>query len=104
MSIRTTAKGFKLSDKAKELIEQKFAKIKEMTENLISCDIVASKEHDAIIVHLSLHVDQNTINLREEQENIYKSLELIFDRLARQLRKHKNKSKKVGKEKITDHI
>ncbi len=79
-----------IEDNARASIQEVFEKF---SQNPTSCNVTFSANSKFQSVHISAHLaDGHQIELEQGEEDMYKSIELISDKLSRHLDKHKNKA------------
>mgnify|MGYP000427207079 CR=1 FL=1 len=104
MNLTITARHFKAKESLKDLIAEKMNKLTRFYDHIIDCEVVMHEEHGTQIAEVKLHLNNKVIVLTEKSENMYKSIELITDRLQRQLRRQKEKRKRGLHNRMMDRI
>lgn len=104
MNLTITARHFKAKQSLKELIHEKIEKLTRFQDDIIDCEVIMSEEHDTHIAEVKLKLNQKVIVVTEESENMYKSIELISDRLERQLRRQREKKRDFRHKRMADQI
>jgi putative sigma-54 modulation protein len=104
MNLTITARHFKAKDSLKEMIHEKMEKLNNYHDKILDCEVILSEENDSKIAEVKVHLNHKLIVLTEKSENMYKSIELISDRLTRQLIKQKGKRKSFNHRKIMENI
>jgi putative sigma-54 modulation protein len=104
MNLTITARHFKAKDSLKELIHEKIEKLTRFQDDIIDCEVIMSEEHESHIAEIKLHLNHKVIVVTEKSENMYKSIELISDRLERQLRRQREKKRDFRHNRIADQI
>ena len=104
MNLTITARHFKAQQSLKDLITEKMEKLQRMYDGVLTCEVILSEEHGEHVAEVKLHTSQKLIVVTETSENMYKSIELITDRLKRQLRRYKEKKNGFEHRKMRDQI
>ena len=79
-----------LENNAQTTFQEIFEKF---SQSPTSCHVTFSANSKFQSVHISAHLsDGHQIELEQGEEDMYKSIELISDKLSRDLEKHKNKA------------
>jgi putative sigma-54 modulation protein len=85
MKIAFTFRNFESSDSLKSYASDKVAKLQKYLHAPLSATLTFSVERHLHCVDLLLHVDGETYLAREEREDMYASIDLVVDKLRRQL-------------------
>jgi len=95
MKINITALNFELTDTLKKNIEERFDRhLKAFTDNITNLYLTLSTNKLVKIAEAKAHVPGNTIFAKAEtEENMLAAINTLLDKLARQLKKHKEKNK-----------
>jgi len=93
MRINFTARHFKAPEKLKEFSEKKVSKLKKYYDSIIECDIILSYEKTTQVAEISIRVYSQTLCVVEKSDDIFKSIDVAVDKLERQLKKYKGKSR-----------
>jgi len=104
MKLQITGKNVTIDTQTRELINAKFTKAEHYAPTLVNMNIILEEEHASKIIHLTAHIDKADIHLKEEHDHFPKAIELIFERLNRQLKKHKHKQQHYTHDTIANHI
>ncbi|MBQ6860884.1 MAG: ribosome-associated translation inhibitor RaiA [Clostridia bacterium] len=101
MNIKVVGKNIEITDAIREYIEKRFEKFEKFeldnTEITVSCGV----EREEQIVEVQI----NNIRIEERNNDLYASIDLAIDRVARQLRKDKEKKlDKTRSESLKDKI
>lgn len=91
MELTTTARHFKASPGLIEHIEARMRKIKRYFENIITVDVIMSKEKTRNIAEVNLRVQGHVFTALEESENMYVSIDRCEKDLERQIKKYRGK-------------
>ena len=104
MNVTITARHFKAKDTLKKRIVNKIEKLKTYYDDIISCDVVLFQEKDDEVAEVKLKLHHDSIVLKEQSDNYFKSIELIYDRLSEKLRRLKGKRNSFSHTKIVNEI
>jgi putative sigma-54 modulation protein len=91
MNVNITARHFNLRDSYKEAITNRLEKLKRFYEGSIDCDVVLEYRNKMQIAEFRLRIPNRTFLAETESDKMMKSIDLAFDDLEQQLRKHKDK-------------
>ena len=94
MQITVTFRHMDAVEDFKKYIEEKMARVKKYIDRPIEANIVLSVEKHRNIADISLVANRIVINGKEETDNMYSSIDLVIDKIERQLRKYKERLKK----------
>jgi putative sigma-54 modulation protein len=95
MQINFTGHHIEITPALHEFAVGKFEKLLRHFEKIGSINVVFSVEKLRHIAEATIHVTKNEFHAHSESEDLYSAIELLVEKLDRQLKKHK--------EKITDH-
>jgi putative sigma-54 modulation protein len=93
MNTKVTARHFELTDEIKSLAEENFASLQRFFENIISCHLILDVERHRKLAELQIKVYGQTLKSTEEADEMYASIESVFDKARAQLIKYKGKLK-----------
>ncbi len=95
MQINITGHHVELTAALQDYIKNKLQRIERHFDHVVDVRIVLSVEKQRQKAEATIHVARNTLHADCEHEDMYAAIDLMFDKLDRQVRRHK--------EKITDH-
>ncbi len=98
MSFKITARHFKLPEDLKAYIEEKISKLERFHDNILGTEAILGWEKQQRYVELKINVNSKPIILKEVSEDLRKSFDIAMDKAERQLKKHKAKIRKEGKD------
>jgi putative sigma-54 modulation protein len=78
----------------REYVEEKVAKVYKYMDKPIEASVVLSVEKHRHIAEISLVANRVVVNGKEETESMYSSIDLVIDKIERQLRRYKERLKK----------
>jgi putative sigma-54 modulation protein len=94
MQTSVTFKNLKPSDDLKDYIGSKLDRFDRYLDNPAEANVVFSIEKFRHIAEVSIIGDRLNINGREEQEDMYSAIDIVLDKLEKQIKKNKGKQKK----------
>lgn len=90
--LNITGNKIDITDPIRTLIERKFKRIeKHFNHGFTKADIVLSVENLNNIARANVHANGNEINAHGEAENMYKAIDIMLNKLNRQIIKLKEK-------------
>ena len=97
MYIHVTGKNIEITDAIKAYVKEKVGKVAEYYDQITGIDVVlsviknpaASGKH---IAEVSCKTNTGVIRCEESADSMYESIDLLADKLARQVKKFKDKS------------
>jgi putative sigma-54 modulation protein len=95
MQIEITGHHVDITDALRDHIQTKFSKLKRHFEKVINVHVILTVEKKVQKAEATLHMSGNDVHADAESEDMYASVDLMVDKLDRQIMKHK--------EKMTDH-
>ncbi|MBF0452732.1 MAG: ribosome-associated translation inhibitor RaiA [Candidatus Magnetomorum sp.] len=93
MQTSVTFKNLKPSDDLKNYIGSKLDRFDRYLDNPAESNVVFSIEKFRHIVEVTIIGDRLNINGREEQEDMYSAIDIVLDKLEKQIKKSKGKQK-----------
>lgn len=93
MNTKVTARHFELTGEIKELAEENFASLQKFFENIIACHLILDVEKHRKLAELHVQVYGQTLRSTEEADDMYASIESVFDKARAQIKKYKGKLK-----------
>jgi len=94
MQTSVTFKNLKPSDDLKGYIGSKLDRFDRYLDNPAEANVVFSIEKFRHIAEVTIIGDRLNINGREEQEDMYSAIDIVLDKLEKQIKKSKGKQKK----------
>lgn len=84
-----------LTESLQHYIENKMTKIERHFDQVVDIRVVLSVEKQRQKAEATIHVARNNIHAHDENSDMYVAIDLLIDKLDRQVKKHK--------EKLTNH-
>ena len=91
MNLNITGRHFEITKALKEHIENKFMRIKNHFDHVIDAKFILSVEKFNNIVDATIHLPHQDINAKSVNEDMYKSIDLVINKIDRQVIKYKEK-------------
>ena len=92
--MKLNVRGDKLviTDSIKEYIEEKINKLEKYFDNSdIEAKVVAKVANNKQIIEVTIPTNKYTLRAEERNEDLYAAIDLVIDKLERQIRKNKTK-------------
>ena len=102
MELQITARHFELTPEIKDHAEENFEGLKRYFDNIISSHLILNVEKHRKAAELQIKVYGQTLRSTEESDNMYVSIESVFDKASGQLKKYKGKLKHKNPKRISD--
>jgi len=80
-----------VTDALRSHIDEKFARLSRYFDHIISAQIILNVEKHDQKAEAILHVAGGELVANAEHEDMYATIDLLIDKLSRQLKKHKEK-------------
>ncbi|HEA9895577.1 TPA: ribosome hibernation promoting factor [Yersinia enterocolitica] len=93
MQLNITGHHVEITDALREFVTTKFAKLEQYFDHINQVYVVLSVEKVKQIAEATVHVNGGELHASSEQEDMYAAIDILVDKLARQLNKHKDKLK-----------
>lgn len=95
MQINIAGHHVDLTDSMRDYIQTKFGRIERHFDQVVDVHVVLSVEKLRQRAEATVHLAGNNIHAQSENDDMYAAIDLLLDKLDRQIKKHK--------EKLTDH-
>jgi putative sigma-54 modulation protein len=97
MKVTVIAKNIELTDALKEIVQKKVSKLEKYFEGSVEAKATLSVQKNRQIVEVTIPFNGVILRGEESTSDMYKSLDLVEDKLERQIRKQKTRlSRKHG--------
>ncbi len=93
MQVSVTFKNIDSSEHLKTFVQEKMAKFDKFFDGPTEANVIFSVEKFRNIVEISLAGDRLQINGKEENEDMYAAIDLVLDKIEKQVKKNKQKIK-----------
>lgn len=91
MQIAVTFKNMNSSKHFKTYVEEKFSRIDKLLQTPGSASVVLRAEKLQHIAEVALTGDRMTVHAREEHEDLHAAIDLVTDKVRKQITKNKEK-------------
>lgn len=91
MQLQITGRHVEITDAIREFIDNKFAKLERHFDRITQIHVILSVEKNTHQAEAKVNIAGGEIFAHNEAENMYASIDLLIDKLDRQLLKHKSK-------------
>lgn len=95
MQLNISGHHVELSAALQEYVKSKLQRIQRHFDHLVDAHVVLGVERQLNKAEATIHVSGNTLHAEAEHDDMYAAIDLMLDKLDRQVRKHK--------EKLTNH-
>ncbi len=93
MKIKVTGRRLELNDDIKDRATLEIEKLGKFFDNIISASMVLSQDKHRCDGELTMKVSRSNLVSKASTEDMYATIEAVTDRMAVQLKKHKEKIK-----------
>jgi len=93
MRISVTFRHTEPTQALKEYAQTKVGKIKKYLDEPVEADVTLKVEKFRHIAEVLVRADGTTFNGGESSEDMYSSIDLVVDKMERQIKKHKTKAR-----------
>lgn len=94
MQVSVTFRNMEPKEILREYVQEKISKMKKFLDHPLEAKVVLAVEKHRHIAEAILVVNRTTINAQEETEDMFSAIDLVMDKLERQVRKNKEKVKR----------
>ncbi len=94
MQVNITARHLDLTPALKGYSEKKLLKAKKYAKNITNAHIILNVEKDRHIAEIVLHISGQDISAKSVAGDMYGAVDLVMDKILKQLRRHMDKLKK----------
>ena len=91
MQIQVSGKNLDVTNKLQSYVNDKFDRICRHFDRITSIDVTMSVEKLQQSVNANVNVPGHLFNAKASSEDMYKTIDLIADKLDRQITDHKNR-------------
>ncbi|MFP4446006.1 MAG: ribosome hibernation-promoting factor, HPF/YfiA family [Desulfosudaceae bacterium] len=93
MQVSVTFKNLDSSEPLKNYVAEKLSKFDKLFDGHVEAAVILSVEKFRNIAEISLSGDKLKINGTEETEDMYSAIDLVLDKIEKQIKKNKKKIK-----------
>lgn len=103
MQLNLTGQHLDLTDSLKSYVDTKFEKLNRHFDHVLDVHVILSVEKLRQKAEATLHVSGNNIFAQATHEDMYAAIDLLTDKLDRQVLKHKEKIKNHHRREVIHH-
>lgn len=92
MQLNITGQQLELTDALRDYVSEKFSRLERHADNITNVQVTLKIEKERQIAESTLHVAGADLHATAEAEDMYASIDLLIDKIDRQLIKHKEKA------------
>ena len=92
MNIEITSRHFTASEQLKELVNEKVKKIEKFNNEIISCNVILTKENNSENVEIIAHAKGHDFISSENEDIFERSLTNAVDKISTQIKKRNEKT------------
>ncbi|OQX62748.1 MAG: ribosomal subunit interface protein [Desulfococcus sp. 4484_241] len=93
MQVSITFKNIESSERLKNFVKEKLGKLDRLFDSPAKADVTLSVEKFRRIAEVNISGDRLNIIGKEETEDMYASIDMVLDKLEKQIKKKKEKIK-----------
>lgn len=93
MQLNITGHHVEITDALRDFVNAKFVKLEQYFDRINQVYVVLKVEKIQHIADATIHVNGGELHATSEADDMYAAIDLLIDKLARQLNKHKDKLK-----------
>lgn len=91
MQINLTGHHVEISESLHDYVMTKFKKLERFFDHINHVHVILTVEKIHQIAEATLHINHGEIHAKADAENMYAAIDLLIDKLVKQLNKHKEK-------------
>jgi len=91
MNLQLTGRHLEITPAIRGYVNEKFGKIKRHFDHVIDMNIILSVEKLQQKAEATIHISGKNLFVECEDENLYAAIDMLVDKLERQVRRHKEK-------------
>lgn len=97
MEIRITGKNLEITEGIKDWVQRKASKLEKFVPRIVESHVIVKKEKYFYVAELTLLAKHlRVFGEGQDKDNLYTAIDLACDRVAKQLRKFREKIKSHG--------
>ena len=89
--IQFTGNNIEITEALRDFINTKFQRLEKYKEHITSMHVILNVDKNVHFAEAKIHLPHTEIYASAESDNMYKTIDLLQDKLSRQLLKHKGK-------------
>lgn len=91
MQINISGRHIEITDALRDFVNNKFNRFQRHYDNITDIQVTLSVEKQRQIVDANVHIAGAEVHAQAESEDMYASIDLLIDKLDRQMQKQKGK-------------
>jgi len=91
MQININGHHIDLTDSMQDYVHSKFEKLERFFDQINNVQVILRVDKLKQVAEATLHVSQGEIHATAESEHMYAAIDILVDKLVRQLNRHKEK-------------
>lgn len=91
MQITITTRNLEITEPLRHYAEEKITRLQKFVNQITSAHVVLSVEKHRQIAEVTLHVREHTIRGEESSADLYSAIDLVADKIERQILRYKEK-------------
>jgi len=91
MNLQLTGRHLEITPAIRGYVNEKFGKIKRHFDHVIDMNIILSVNKLQQKAEATIHISGKNLFVECEDENLYAAIDMLVDKLERQVRRHKEK-------------
>ena len=91
MQLSITGRNLEVTEALRTYAAEKLGKVKKFLDGITAAHVILSVEKYRQIAEVTLHVRDLTIRAEESTPDLYSSINLVVDKIERQIRRHKER-------------
>lgn len=91
MQLTITTRNLEITEALRRYAEEKIARLQKFVDQITSAHVILSVEKHRQIAEVTLHVRELTIRGEESSTNLYSAIDLVADKIERQILRYKEK-------------
>ncbi|EKE01433.1 MAG: hypothetical protein ACD_21C00132G0004 [uncultured bacterium] len=96
LPIQFSGHGVEITQTLHDFVNKKFARLQKHSDKITNIHIFFEVKKLIQMAEATVHIKGHEIFAKAESEDLYKTIDLLVDKLVRQLDKHKGKSESRG--------
>lgn len=91
MQININGRHIEITDALRDFVNNKMSRFQRHYDNITSIEVTLTVEKLRQIADANVHIAGAEIHAQAESEDMYASIDMVIDKLDRQMKKHKGK-------------
>ena len=93
MNIQITGRHVEITDALRSFINEKFVKLERHSDNITQIHIMLGVQKEQQTAEAEIHISGGNLFAQSTESSMYAAIDMLIDKLDRQLIKHKEKLK-----------